>query len=206
MACENESYDSGTGNYSLIQADFVEAHSNNGCAVDYVITDDNDSLAIVPQQTANWITRPDTAYRAILYYEKMGDNQAEPMSISQVPTLTITPVKSFKEVNTYPVKFESIWISKNKKYINLGFYLKVGEINKDESLHTIGMMRDTVITNDDGSHTSYLRLYHDQGDVPEYYSAKYYVSFPCSTLDGDSVCISINTYNGMVTRKLKLPK
>ena len=38
-ACQVDSYDSGDGEYSLLTADFVEAHTSQASAVDYAVTD-----------------------------------------------------------------------------------------------------------------------------------------------------------------------
>ena len=51
-----------------------------------------------------------------------------------------------------------------------------------------------------GLRTASLRLYHDQGGVPEYYSSKKYISLICTELECDSVSISINSYQGETKR------
>lgn len=203
-ACENDSYDKGQGKYSLTQADFVEAHSNEAKAFDYVVTDDGQTYTLTPQATAAWATTADTTYRAILYYDIAGEASAEPVSIAQVSTLDIVKLEDIKDMKTDPVKLESAWISENGKYLNMGCYLKVGQDDDDETIHTIGMVCDEVKDNADGTKTSFLRLFHDQGGVPEYYSTKHYISVPCSSIDADSVCLTVQTYDGIVVRRLKL--
>ena len=205
-ACETESYDSGQGGLSLTTADFAEAHSDASRAVDYAVTDNGDSLALSPEISARWITTPDTTYRVVLYYDRTGKNTARPVSISQIPTLAVVPADRFDRILTDPVTFESIWLSKTGKYLNIGMYLKNGETGSDGTRHTVGMAHDSTATGADGSRTAYLRLYHDQGGVPEYYSSKYYVSLPCAALPYDSVCVSIVTYGGTVTHRLSLPE
>lgn len=203
-ACETESYDSGQGRFSLTQADFVEAHSDAACAVDYAVTDGGDSLVLTERKTVGWIDRPDTAYRAILYYDGAGQGRARPLGISQVPVITVVPAERIDGIRTDPVKFESCWVSRTGKYLNVGLYLKVGEGGPADARHSIGMVRDSLTIGADGTRVSWLRLYHDQGGVPEYYSSRYYVSLSCASLDADSVCLSMNTYGGEVVRKLRI--
>lgn len=203
-ACENDSYDKGQGKYSLTQADFVEAHCNVAKTFDSVVTDDGQTLTLVPQATATWATAADSTYRAILYYNLVDETSAEPVAVTQVYTLSVLTLEDVKEMKTDPVKFESAWVSKNGKYLNVGFYIKVGQDDYDETIHSIGMVCDEVKENPDGTKTSFLRLFHDQGGVPEYYSSKQYISVPCSSIEADSVCLTIQTYDGIVTRRLKL--
>ena len=46
VACTRETYDSGDGKYSYLRSDFVEAHTNADLKIDYVLTDDGDSLSM----------------------------------------------------------------------------------------------------------------------------------------------------------------
>jgi len=203
-ACENDSYDKGQGKYSLTQADLVEAYSNEDKAIDRVETDEGQSYTLVPQATASWVTTADSTYRAILYYNKVDDTSAEPVAMARVYSLSLLALEDLKEVKTDPVKFESLWMSKNGKYINMALYIKTGQDGDDETVQTIGMVCDGVKENADGTKTSFLRLYHDQGNVPEYYSSKQYISISCSAIEADSVCLTIETYDGTVTRRMKL--
>lgn len=203
-ACTIDSYDTGTGAYSLTQADFVEAHSDGNREVDYVLTDDGERLTVSSRIAPEWMETADTLYRAVLYYNKVSSTEAKPMALSLIPTLLPAPKEKYDEVHTDPVKFESLWISGNGRYLNIGLYLKVGQIDEEAELHTIGLIDDGTVTNSDGTRTARLRLYHDQGDVPEYYSSKYYVSIPCNVFDTDSVSITLNTYDGPVERRLRL--
>jgi len=40
--------------------------------------------------------------------------------------------------------------------------------------------------------------------VPEYYSQRTYVSIPLTGVDADSLWLTVNTYDGLVIRKLIL--
>lgn len=203
-SCESDSYDKGEGELSLATAEFVEAHANGNKQMDYVITDNDERLTVSSQPSVKWMTTPDSLYRALLYYNNVGEGVIEPLSITQVPTLSIYPDWMIQDIKTDPVTFESIWQSANGKYLNMAFYLKIGEVGKDAELHTISMIQDTIITNADGSTTAYMQLYHDQGDMPEYYSSKCYISILRDSIKADSIYIDINTYKGKVNKKMAL--
>ncbi len=59
-SCEQELYDKGDSEYSLMRADFVEAFVDNDKQVGYVVTDDDERLQLTAPYTAQWIQRPDT--------------------------------------------------------------------------------------------------------------------------------------------------
>lgn len=206
-SCQTDSYDKGEGELSLTRADFVVAHANNEKKIDKVVTDDGQTLTLQTPTSAKWITTADSLYRAVLYYNQREttDKMVEPVALSQITTLSPLPLEKFKEgIKTDPVTFESIWKSRNGKYINIGMYLKIGQIDNDEVHHTVGIAMENVLTNADQTSTAYLTFYHDQGDVPEYYSSKYYISIPCNEIKADSVCITINSYKGIVKKKFSV--
>lgn len=196
FGCENPSYDSGTGANSLLQADFVEAFTDGGAQVTAVETDDGTRLALTQPLTASWITRPDTAYRSVLYYNKEAEGRAMPVSLVSVPTLVPHPLKAGEEMKAHPITFESIWQSKDGKYINIAFYLKVADVDDEAVRQTIGVIDEGRREHPDGTVTARLRFYHDQGGMPEYFSQKYYVSILCTGLECDSVEVSLSTYSG----------
>jgi len=204
VSCESDSYDKGEGELSLATAEFVEAHANGNKQMDYVITDNDERLTVSSQPSVKWMTTPDSLYRALLYYNNVGEGIIEPLSITQVPTLSIYPDWMIQDIKTDPVTFESIWQSANGKYLNMAFYLKIGEVGKDAELHTISIIQDTIIQNADGTATSFMCLYHDQGDMPEHYSSKCYISIPRDSIKADSVCMGINTYKGVLYKKVAL--
>lgn len=203
-ACQTDSYDSGQGNFSLLTADFVELHTNAQCAAIYAITDGGDSLALVPAVTPDWTSRPDTAYRAILYYDRAEGPAVRARSIIEVPVLRPVATAALDSVPIHPVRLESAWVSAGGKYLNLGLYLKVGEGGPEGARHTVGLVCDSVAVSASGCRTAHLRLYHDQGGVPEHYSQKTYVSAPCSMLAADSAVLRVETYDGPAVKALRL--
>lgn len=205
VACENDSYDSGTGEYSLLRGDFAEATTDHYSQIVSFVTDDNVEYTLTTASTEDWATRADTTYRTMLYYNKVGDGQAELFSIAPVSVLNLIPRDSLNEVFTDPINLESVWMSKNGKYLNIGFYVKTGEVVDTVAvLQSVGIILDSLRTNPDGTKAMMLSLYHDQGTIPEYYSRKYYLSIRRSSLVTDSksnslpdsIYFTANTYEG----------
>lgn len=191
-ACTQDSYEKGEGAYSQMTAQLADAHVNSDKRVDYVDTDEGEHLVLNRSAAASFITKADTTYRVSFYY-KMVDGKAEPLSLGRVPV--VTP-KSIQQMKTDPVRLESMWIGKSKKYLNMGFYVMTGKADVDSLKHVLGCRRDTLITNTDGTRTLRLTFYHDQGGVPEYYSQRVYLSIPIQGIKADSVWLNVNTYEG----------
>ena len=188
-----------------MRADFIEAHANGQKEIDRITTDDGDQYSVTKTFTTKWVTTADSTYRCILYYNKVeegsGKYAAEPISIGLVPCPKITPLAELeKPMKTDPVKFESAWLSKTGKYLNLSLYLMTGTTDDEDASQTLHVVQDTIMTNPDATRTSHLRLYHDQGGIPEYYSTQVYASILTSQIDVDSVSLTINTYKGLVTK------
>ena len=200
LGCKNDTYDSGDGKYSYIKADFVEAHTVSAKEINYAITDDGDSLVLSPHVSADWAAKSDSDYRALLYYYNTV-NTTTAYSISRVPVVAYHPLSDFKSIHTDPVNFESAWLSTNRKYLNIGFYVKTGQQDGSTSSQVISMINDGVVSKSDGTHELCLRMYHDQNGVPEYYSTKGYISIPIDNLPkGYIIHLSINTYDGAITK------
>ena len=208
-SCTQDAYNKGEGEYSLLRGDFVEAHTNGQKQVDYIITDDGEQLPMTKTYSAKWITTADSLYRCVLYYNKVKDDHgretAEPVSMGQVPCPKITPFSELdKDMKTDPVKFESAWMSKSGKYLNLSLWLMTGSTTDEDAVHHLAIVQDTVMVNPDHTRTAHLRLFHDQSGIPEYYSTQVYASILTSQIEADSVCLTINTYKGSVIKSFSL--
>ena len=203
-SCSQDVYDKGEGKYSLLRGDFAEAVVNSNQQVTKIVTDDGDEMPLTAPYTAKWVTKSDTTYRCMLYYNKV-DNQAEVVSMGQVPCANIALLSDFdKPLLTDPVKFESTWMSKTGKYLNLSLQLKTGVTDDSTAAQSLAIISDTLVKHADGKQICHLILYHDQGNVPEYYSTKVYLSIPTNRIDADSVRISINSYDGEVIAKHRI--
>lgn len=193
LSCTQDVYEKGEGTYSRMQAEMVLAHANSDKQIDYVVTDEDERLVTAPPFTTSWITTADSTYRGILYYNK-GDKLAEAISFNRV---TVLSPRQIKDIKTDPVKIETCWVSTNKTYLNLGVRLMVGNTTDTKAKHLVAAHLVGKQTNSDGTKTIHLQFYHDQNDVPSYYSLRTYFSIPLSDITADSVSISINTHEGM---------
>ena len=201
ISCTQDAYEKGEGEYSLLRGDFAEAIVNSSKQVAKIVTDDGDEMFVSSPYTARWIAKADTTYRCMLYYNKV-DGKAEVVSMGLVPCASIVPLSQYdKELKTDPVKFESTWMSKTGRYLNLSFQLKTGVTDDTAAVQSLAIVSDTLITHPDGKQIRSLILHHDQGNVPQYYSTQVYISIPTNRIDADSVRISINSYDGEVVAK-----
>lgn len=198
-ACEQDVYDKGDSQYSYLRADMVDAKVGGDKKVVTVVTDDGEELPLTAPYSSSWIAKADTTYRAVMYYNLKG-SQAEVVSMSQLSTVRIKPAFFVKDkLRDDPLSLESAWVSGNKKYLNMSVIMKIGAIGKDDELQVLGMVGDSI-TADGGKLTCHIRLYHSQGDVPQYYSQRYYFSVPLSGIEVDSLQLRINTYDGVVVK------
>ena len=204
-SCSQDTYDKGDGQYSYLRGDFVEAQVGADKKIVSLTTDDGETLPLSQPYSAKWITRSDTTYRCMLYYNKVRDAKgqyaAEPISVGMVPCPKIGSISELETpMKTDPVRFESAWMSKTGKYLNLSLILMTGTTEVENAIHTLRVLQDTIIANPDGSSTGHILLYHDQGGVPEYYSTPLYASIITSQIPADSVRITINTYKGIIEK------
>lgn len=203
-ACEMDDYGKGEGPYSLVRADFAQAHVGADKNIDYIVTDDGNRLSLSVPFTAKWLTTANTTERVLIYYRDRG-TQAEVVSVSQVPVAQIQHrMEPGKTAKTDPVKLESMWLSKNRRYLNANIILMMGSTDDAEAKHHLGVIRDSTLTHPDGSSTLCLRLLHDQGGVPEYYSHSTYFSIPLSDIATDSVRLTVNTYSGPASKTFSI--
>lgn len=205
VSCESESYETGLGENSLIEGEFVDLSINAQRQVGSFQTDDGVSYVPVLPVTASWITKADTTYRSVVYFEKRGGAFADIKSVGYMPTIIPRKPEDFKRQPQHPVGLESAWLTKTGKYINLGLLLKNGRVNDEEGMHALAIVCDEVRQNADQTRTAFYRLLHDQGDAPEYYSNRRYVSILLPDDRPDSVRLSIETYQqGTVEKRFAL--
>ena len=202
--CEQDAYDKGDASYSYMRADFVEAVVGSDKRIAGVVTDDDVQLRLTTPFTASWIQRADTVYRAVMFYN-LGVQEAEVVSLQRIATLSVRTSRQVGfGVADDPLKLESVWLSGNKKYLNLRVVVMTGLTDDDGATQSLGMVSDTILVGDDGLRTCHLRLLHSQGDVPQYYSQRVYFSVPVDRLEADSLRLTVNTYDGVVTKGFRL--
>ncbi|SFG06073.1 NigD-like C-terminal domain-containing protein [Prevotella sp. KH2C16] len=203
VSCSNEGYETGDGSYSYVRADFVEAHTVAKGEFDSAITDEDERLELNPHAIGEWALTADSTYRALLYYKKEeAVGQAVPVQIVQVLTVRYADTSRPDTLKTDPVTFQSLWKSKNGKYLNIGLYVKTGQDGEMRyGLQTLGIRKDSVVLAADGTRQVYISLTHNQNNVPQYYSSRAYLSLPLQGEDRSSAFhVTINTYKGRVEK------
>ena len=195
-SCETDSYEKGEGRYSTLLADFA-------CLT---VDGEKRGVSLSNPTTASWIQTADTVYRTYLYYNKEDNGKAKVTSIGILPTLIARNAKDFKRQPQDPLGLESSWLTRDGKYINMGLLLKNGRNdNGEEGIHALALALDEVRQNEDQTKTVCYRLLHDQGEAAEYYTNRRYVCILLPTEERpDSVCLTVNTYDGVVVKKFKL--
>lgn len=106
---------------------------------------------------------------------------------------------------TDPVSFVALWLSANRKYVNITFDVKTGSSGSDADGQSIGAVFTDMTRNADSTLTAHITFCHDQGNVPQYYSSRQYASLAVAQMqDADSASIVINSYKGKVVKTIGL--
>ena len=188
LSCEHTSYDTGDGRYSHMQTDYVTVTVHDDY-VQSIVTDEGRSLAYSKGMTYD-VEPVDTTLRWLLYYN---DNGNDPIEIVGRNTMWLLKPKERYEIammKTDPVTVTGVWVAKNGKYLNLRLGLKTGKTDDRQAKHTVSLIKEGV--SDD---VVYYTLYHDQADIPQYYTQEYF--FTVEAPEQKEIDLTINTYNGV---------
>ena len=204
-SCSNTSYEEGDSKLSYLRTDFADATTDSQGRLSAATTDDGVSLTFTRPMQTSWSNAADSLCRVLLNYNMYANGAdstvVEPLAAKIVYTLQPAKPSVQTQAATDPVSLVSAWKSKNGNYINLRLGLKTGKASGDDQRQSIGLALDSTVTSD-GSTTYCLRFLHSQGGVPEYYTTDAYVSIPIKQMTtGSKVRLSLNTYNGWVTRE-----
>ena len=204
-SCSNTSYEEGDSKLSYLRTDFADATTDSQGRLSAATTDDGVSLTFTRPMQTSWSNAADSLCRVLLNYNMYANgadsNVVEPLAAKIVYTLQPAKPSVQTQAATDPVSLVSAWKSKNGNYINLRLGLNTGKASGDDQRQSIGLALDSTVTSD-GSTTYCLRFLHSQGGVPEYYTTDAYVSIPIKQMTtGSKVRLSLNTYNGWVTRE-----
>lgn len=204
-SCSNTSYEEGDSKLSYLHTDFADATTDSQGRLSAATTDDGVSLTFTRPMQTSWSNAADSLCRVLLNYNMYANgadsNVVEPLAAKIVYTLQPAKPSVQTQAATDPVSLVSAWKSKNGNYVNLRLGLKTGKASGGDQRQSIGLALDSTVTSD-GSTTYCLRFLHSQGGVPEYYTTDAYVSIPIKQMTtGSKVRLSLNTYNGWVTRE-----
>lgn len=204
-SCSNTSYEEGDSKLSYLRTDLADATTDSQGRLSAATTDDGVSLTFTRPMQTSWSNAADSLCRVLLNYNMYANgadsNVVEPLAAKIVYTLQPAKPSVQTQAATDPVSLVSAWKSKNGNYVNLRLGLKTGKASGDDQRQSIGLALDSTVTSY-GSTTYCLRFLHSQGGVPEYYTTDAYVSIPIKQMTtGSKVRLSLNTYNGWVTRE-----
>ncbi len=204
-ACKVDGYETGEGEYSSMVAEFADTYTATAKTLKSMVTDEGDSMAFLSSYTCDWAQTPDSVYRSLVYYRNDGGGKADVLSVRQVMVPTIVPHYKVEDIKTDPIHLESSWKGRNGRYLTFRIKLLTGTAEGQDNRQTIGMICDTLMANEGAHKHLHLRLFHNQNGVPQFYSYQSYVSVPLKQnpyhlQPGDTVSLSVNTYDGEVVK------
>lgn len=213
LSCTNEGYGTGDNGNSYLTSDFAMLRTNSGKLVSSATLDDGSELTFSNPFSPSWTAKADTVYRALLYYDaaRTDDHDAaltaevKARGAVQVPVLGIVDAASVRQMKTDPLDVESLWMSKNGRYLNVSLLLKSGSAEND-SRQSIGIVLEGSSVDQSGKRHAALRVYHDQNSVPQYYTVQQFASVDVARLDADTVDFRVNTSKGETTRTIGLAR
>ena len=163
-----------------------------------IITDEGKTWNLKEGNRPNKLT-PDSTYRVVSRFAPIDDTYATAYSFWKAISPIPQPENMYETIHTDPVSIQSIWQSGN--YLNLILQIKV----KDKQ-HELSFIDHGIVTNEDGTQTLTLTLFHDRKDDVEGFDEKHYLSVPLwyyqeNLKQGDHIVIHLNTYKeGVISR------
>ncbi|KGF16824.1 hypothetical protein HMPREF1640_08625 [Prevotella sp. S7-1-8] len=191
-ACTTENYETGDGHYSYMRAEFGMLHTLGRQSADYVLTDGGDTVTFKQVAEVRWAERPDSLYRALVYYDA-----SSRVCFSAVKVIVPHPILTARTdtLPADPINVESVW--KAGGFLNVAYAVRTGRTDNVESRQLLGVAIDTTYIHDKRNKTIKIRLLHAQNGVPEYYTARGYLSVPLKGFSQYATfLLSANTYKG----------
>lgn len=147
-----------TGNYSYLTADFALVTTDASAALVAASTDDGASLSFDRPYKAGWTAKPDTVYRALVYYDKKPTEKVALRAVTQIPVMAVHNPEDVKDMTDAPLGVESVWKAKNGKYVNVALLLKTGKMDDSSQGQTIALVCDSFSDTEDGRKVADLRF------------------------------------------------
>ena len=163
-----------------------------------IITDEGKTWNLQENNRPNKLTL-DSTYRVVSRYAPIDETYATAYSFWQVTSPIPQPESMYETISTDPVSVQSIWRSGD--YLNLILQIMV----KDQK-HELSFIENGITTNEDGSQTLTLTLFHDRNDDVEGFNEKHYLSVPLwhyqdKLNKGDHIVFNLNTYQEGTTSR-----
>lgn len=166
------------------------------------VMDDDRQLALMPHISVSWASKPDSVYRALLYYNKVEGSAGviHPLNVGRVVCLTPrTPADTVVTAYKDPLTLVSSWYAPNGKYLNMCLAVKTGTAS-DKQAHRLAVVCDSL---SQSGHRRYYRVCHSQNGIPTYYSVETYSSITVDDVPkGDTVSLAIPTFDGMIVKDM----
>ena len=182
--------------FSNTQMSFVEMLTNNSGVAEKMVLDSGDTLNLT---TKIGNLRKDTTYRYIAAFVRH-ENSASISSYANAISANPSSYAGY-EIKTDPLTTQSIWRGGN--YVNMTLKVKTSGIS-----HGFAFVDKGITTNENGTKTLHIQLYHDQkGDNFSYYRTTY-LSCPLYKYQAslrhksDSIFFIINEFTGEKTWRL----
>lgn len=193
-ACSTDSYETGDGELTYMVTEMVDMHLK-GSTIQSITNDDDVQLKFSPTlKVDKSLERPDTTYRWMLTYTRKGDDPINVLGSDRVPVLEPVIEEKAYTAKKDPVLLQSVWRSRNSKYLNLYVGLVSGTATDK---HRLDIVADSVTQLADGTSCHHISLRHDQNNIPQYYTYDAFVSVPLENYaKNDSVAVTIFTYEG----------
>ena len=141
----------------------------------------------------------DSTYRVVSRFAPINETEAQAYALWKVIAPLPKPAEAYDIIHTDPVSIQSIWRSGD--YLNMVLHIKV----KDQE-HELSFIENGITSDNNGTQTLMLTLYHDRkGDV-EGFDQKFYLSVPLwhyqdKLNKGDQIVFQLNTYQEGTTSR-----
>ena len=141
----------------------------------------------------------DSTYRVVSRFAPINETIAQAYTFWKVIAPLPKPAEAYDIIHTDPVSIQSIWRSGD--YLNMVLHIKV----KDQE-HELSFIEDGITSDNSGTQTLMLTLFHDRrGDV-EGFDQKFYLSVPLwhyqdKLNKGDQIVFQLNTYQEGTTSR-----
>lgn len=188
-SCEDES----DVFFNNTQLDFVEMLTDNNGIARKMVLDSGDTLNLT--STIASLSK-DTLYRYVAAFVKH-ENSASISSCAEAISANPSSYAGF-EIKTAPLTMQSIWRGGN--YVNLTL-----RVRTSGGSHGFAFVEKGIKSNENGTKTLLIQLYHDQKADKYSYSRIVYLSCPLYKYeaalrhDSDSIHFVINEFTGEKT-------
>lgn len=190
--CKKEDYV-----YPSVVTEFIGAQTNNDGTISQLVADDGTIYSVLQRDGLGGLVA-DTLYRTISIYEPITQengkgNVAQLYSCQLVLSVNPLPASDFKgNIKTDPVDIQSIWLS--GEYLNMILLVQYKELS-----HLYHFVDEGITSDQSGTQTLNLRLFHDRNNDNEAFTKQVYLSVPLKNYlqllrKGDKIRFNLNTY------------